>query len=335
MKKTLLAIAIPAALLATSAQAVELYKTDVASVDFYGQMRTEVKVLTDKDVTLGAGSSRSGVKASYAVNDSVNVFGTFEFGLSGNGGSLESRLHYAGVEGDFGKLSFGKQWTVSDDIYGAEYSYFFGGSALFYSILSGAEHDSLIKYNFETDDFWIAANVGLAEDDSSQELYEAFIGTSVGDLNLHAGYGLNKDKVEDSETKDWKNEYFQVTAEYSVGDGVIGFTYYNAELSSLNNDSKVKENGYSLGGMYSVSDAIGLYAGLELTDHDVDALDDSTNFFIGADYQINDWSKVYAEYAYSDGQTLGFSNKASGNEVELASSADKDSNFAVGYRVYW
>lgn len=330
MKKTLLAIAIPAALLATSAQAVELYKTDMGSVDFYGQMRTEAKFLDDKDATLGAGSSRAGVNASYVVNDSVSVFGTFEFGLSGNGGDLQSRLHYAGVEGDFGKLSFGKQWTISDDIYGAEYSYFFGGSALFYGQLSDAEHSSLIKYNLEMESFWLAANIGLPEDDTNQELAEIFVGTSFGDLNLHAGYGVNEDNVD----LGVKNTYFEATAEYSVGKALLGFTYYNGELSLVDGDAEIKSNGYSFGATYALTDQIGLLAGLELVTQDRDALDDSTNFFLGADYQINNWSKIYAEYGYADGDTLGFNNKASGNTVKLAS-ADQEHNFAVGFRVYW
>lgn len=334
MKKTLLAIAIPAALLATSAQAVELYKTDMASVDFYGQMRTEAKFLDDKDATLGAGSSRAGVNASYVVNDSVSVFGTFEFGLSGNGGDLTSRLHYAGVEGDFGKLSFGKQWTISDDIYGAEYSYFFGGSALFYGQLSEAEHSSLIKYNLDMESFWLAANIGLPEDDSSQELAELFLGTSFGDLNLHAGYGVNEDNIEGSDYEGIKNEYFEVTAEYSIGKALLGFTYYNGTLSLVEGNGEIKSNGYNFGATYAVTDAVGTYAGLELVTQDNDAIDDSTNFFLGADYQINSWSKIYAEYGYADGDTLGFTNKESGNTVKVAS-ADQAHNFAVGFRVYW
>jgi outer membrane protein OmpT len=333
MKKTILALAIPAALLATSAQAVEIYKTDAGSVDFYGQMRTEVKFLTDKDATLGAGSSRSGVNASYAANDSVNVFGTFEFGLSGNGGSLESRLHYAGVEGDFGKFSFGKQWTISDDIYGADYSYFFGGSGLLYSTLSGAEHTSLVKYNYNAENFFVAANVGLTEDDANQGLYELFVGGSVGGANLHAGYSLTED-----DTEGLDNEAFEVTIEYGFDAGLIGFTYYNAVVSVQDSDAEVESNAFSLAGIYNVSDVISLYAGLELVSQDLSNIsatfDDSTNFYLGTDYQINDWSKVYAEYAYQDGDTLGFRNKESNNAVSVAS-ADKESQFAVGYRVYW
>jgi len=46
MKKTLLAIVIPA-MFATSAQAVEILKTDTSAVDFYGQFRTQLKTVAD------------------------------------------------------------------------------------------------------------------------------------------------------------------------------------------------------------------------------------------------------------------------------------------------
>lgn len=340
MKKTLLAIVIPA-MLATSAQAVEILKTDTSTVDFYGQMRTELKFTQDDDVTLGAGSSRSGVKASYVVNDSLSVFGTFEFGLGGNKNSddsLTSRLHYAGVETDFGKFSFGKQWVIADDIYGAEYSYFYGGSGLLYATLSGALHSSLIKYNLTMDNFWVAANAGLAEDDANQSLYELFAGTTLGDLNLHAGFGVNTDDKADSDTEGLENTYFEATAEYTIGDALVGFTYYNAVLSVQNSDAEVKSNAFNLAATYSLTDSMGLYTGLELvsqsTSNLIIELDDSTNLYLGADYQINEWSKIYAEYGYSDGDTLGFTNKESGNVVDLAS-ADKDHKAAVGFRVYW
>lgn len=46
MKKTLLALAVLAA--AGSVNAAEILKSDAGTVDFYGQLRTELKFLEDK-----------------------------------------------------------------------------------------------------------------------------------------------------------------------------------------------------------------------------------------------------------------------------------------------
>ncbi|MCG7587808.1 porin [Photobacterium sp. OFAV2-7] len=360
MKKTLLAVAIPAVIFSNAVSAVELLKTDEAMVDFYGQLRTEVKKLEDKDVTLNAGSSRTGVKAEYAITDTVDVFGKVEFGLNydadGSDYTMKNRLHIAGVGTDFGKFSFGRQWVVADEIYGADYSYFFGGTALRYSTLSGARHDSLIKYTYEGEKFLLAGNYGLDEDDSNQELAELFLSSSVGDFNFHIGGGVNRDKdfvvstdtvtpnssvpeftKEVKTTADIENTYFEGTVEYTFGPALIGFTYYNAELENKATGATIDENAYSLAGTYSWADNATAYAGYEYTEQDSKVLDtdgDGTLIYVGTDYHFNSWSRIYVEYGYADGDTLGYTNKGSDSFVGVKS-ADGESSFALGARVYW
>ncbi|MFC1507636.1 porin [Pseudomonadota bacterium] len=365
MKKTLLAVAIPSLLFATSVNAVEIYKSDEGSADFYGQLRTQLEKYEDKEVTLNAGSSRTGVQAQYKLTDTVDVFGKVEFGLSFNTKkedySMKNRLHYAGVETDFGKFTFGRQWIVSDDSWGAEYSYFFGGSAMLHATLSGARHDSLIKYNYEGEDFWLAANYGLSEDDTNQELAELYAGTSLGDFNFHLGGGQNRDKTykvgthtieevkdpatgalttlksEKEITADLQNTYFEGTVEYTVGDALIGFTYYNAVLES-GGGQEIKQHGYNFGGTYSLADNASAYVGFAFTDQDASESSlkdgDSKVFNIGSVYHFNKWARIYAEYAYADGRTLGFSNKES-DAIIKPTEVDSESKFAIGARVYW
>jgi outer membrane protein OmpT len=340
MKKTLLAVAIPAVLFAHSASAVAILETEDALVDFYGQLRTELKKKEeDKDVTLNAGSSRTGVLAQYNVTDSVDIFGQVEFGLNyaadGSDYTMKNRLHFAGVDTDYGKLAFGRQWVVADDIYGADYSYFFGGSGLRYSTLSGARHDSLIKYTYEGENFLVAANYGLPEDDSNQELSELYFASSYGDFNFSAGGGVNRDK--DVEGLDLQNTYFGGTVEYTVGAALIGFTYYNATLENKGGNEEIDENAFSLAGSYSWADNATAYTGFEYVEQKSKQLDidgDGKAFYIGTDYHFNSWSRIYVEYGYGDGQTLGYNNKDSSNIVGVTD-VDSQSHFAIGARVYW
>ncbi|PMG06587.1 porin [Vibrio breoganii] len=370
MKKTLLALAV-ASVAATSVNAAPIYQGEDGNVDFYGQLRTELKFNENDDgdnkADLSSGSSRAGIKGQYAIADGVDVVGLVEIGLRDNS-DVNVRQHQFGFATDrFGTIKFGKQWTTSDDVYGADYSYFYGGSALRYATLNGALHDSQIKYSLDTDFMWVKAGYGLNEDSENDDLYELFVGTSFGDLNLHAGAGYNRDRdhvvgtykseyqteildsdgngtgvfrdntVVNNVTADLSNTYAEFTAEYGIGDSLIGFTYYWAELENRGNNNKIEENGFSLAGIYQVMEKTALYAGYEYTTQeakDFDLDEDGTLIYVGVEHKFNSWARIYGEYGYGDGTTLGFNNQGSDAQVD-PTVADGENNFAIGARFYW
>ncbi|PMP03562.1 porin [Vibrio breoganii] len=352
MKKTLLALAV-ASVAATSVNAAEIYKSEDGSVDFYGQLRQELRFedKNDHDANLSSGSSRMGVKGSYSITEGVDVLGLVELGV--NDSDIDNRLHYVGFGGDFGTVTFGKQWVVADDVYGADYSYFYGGSALRYGTLSGARHDSQIKYTFDGENFWIKGGWGLNEGDTNQDLYEVYAGTSFGDLALHAGVGYNRDKSFslgeiDNPTEPWNpidvtadlsNTYAEFTAEYGIGSSLIGFTYYWAELADEAGSGKISENGISVAGIYQMMEKTALYGGYEYTMQEANSAlgggdEDGTVIYVGIEHKFNSWARVFGEYGYGDGTTLGYTNQ--GSDVSVGPTvADGASNFAVGARFYW
>ncbi|WP_086984537.1 porin [Vibrio aphrogenes] len=344
MKKSLLALAVTAAAFTGAANAAEIYKTDDASVNFYGQLRTELKWndVEDKNPELSSGSSRTGIDGSYKVNDNLSVLGLVEVSVDEDS-DMYVRQHIFGLSGDFGTIKFGKQFTISDDIYGADYSYFYGGSALRYWTISDAVNDAMVKYVFEADNFWLQADYGLPNNGDNQELGELFVGTSLGDLNLHIGGGYNRsedilDSAGNNTGVSLKNSYGQATAEYNYGKGVIGFTYYYAKLETENaTNISVEENGYSLAATYEWADNATAYAGYELTTHDSDAIElkDSTVVYVGSDYFLTDWARVYLEVAYLDGDTLGYGAGGAEGTAISPSSADDQYNVGLGARFYW
>ncbi|CAH0526443.1 porin [Vibrio hippocampi] len=349
MKKTLLAVAIPA-LFATSAQAVELYKTDAGSVDFYGQLRTELKKSEDADATLGAGSSRAGVSAKYDVNEDLYVHGKYEFGTPGGeyGESLTGRLHIAGFGGSWGKVSLGQQWTLQDDFYGADWSYFYGGSVIRYTPISGGVHSNLIKYNYDADAFSIAASYGLDENDSAPELFELFATATAGNFDFIAGvasesgftsvdnpdYDEDDDNSVESFTLGLDTMAYTASVGYTMDKVYLQGTYYYSDIDLGGLD--ISENAFGVAATYAWADNATAYAGYEYVTYDVETLDefDSTIIYVGTDYHLNDWSRLYVEYGYADGETLGYTNKDSENSVGIET-ADGESFYAVGYRVYW
>ncbi|CAM4302149.1 porin [Vibrio neonatus] len=348
MKKTLLALTV-ASLAATSVNAAEIYKSEDGAVDFYGQLRQELEFRDSADhkADLSSGSSRAGVQGHYSVTDSVDVIGLVELGVGD--GDITNRQHYVGFSGDFGTVEFGKQWTVSDDVYGADYSYFFGGSGLRYGTLSGASHDSQIQYKFDGDAVWVKAAWGLNEGESNQDLYEAFIGTAIGDLALHAGAGFNRDRgfvigKDDTDPSnpvevkaDLSNTYAEFTAEYTLGDLLLGGTYYWAQLKDEQGSDKINENAISLAAKYQLVEKTALYAGYEYTMQAADIADfdeTGTVIYAGVEHKFNSWARVFAEYGYGDGTTLGYNNQGSNTQIN-ATQVDGASNFAIGARFYW
>ncbi|NAW86291.1 porin [Photobacterium halotolerans] len=375
MKKTLLAVAIPTLLIANTANAYELINEEGKFVDFYGQLRTQLEKKEDKDVTLNAGSSRAGVNAKYAVNEDLDVVGSVEFGVGYSEGSydIKNRLHFAGFATQAGTFTFGRQLVSADDVWGADYSYFFGGTgiALTSEKLSGGKHDSAIKYKFEGENFWVNSTYGLSEDDSNQELAELFLGTSLAGFNLHVGGGYNRDKSlvlgkatttsmvptdndEDGTidansfatvststdiTADIENTYFEGTVERSFGPALIGLTYNNASFEQEGTNRTLDVDTIMLATSYSVASNASIYGGYEFTNFDAQdgttsMSEDYTVIYLGGVYHLNSWSRVYAEYGYADGATLSYKNDEANINVARGEK-DAENSFAVGYRVYW
>ncbi|WJG22629.1 porin [Vibrio furnissii] len=314
MKKTLLALAVITA--AGSVNAAEIIKSDEGTVNFYGQIRENIK-LTDDDndaaSKIDESSSRAGVDASYKISDGLNLVGLVEVGISGD---WSNRKHYIGVSSDdMGSVVFGKNSPIADDVYGAEYSYVYGGSAyyLYDKDLANTNfwQPNMIKYELTKEAFWVKASYNLDEDNSVPKLYELFAGTSIADLSLHTGVVQYEDKTG---TNDIDSTSVEFTAEYTIGDALLGATYahINRDNAGVDEDS----DAISVGAIVKVADKTSLYGGFQYADTDVDG--DLKTGYAGVEYKFASWGRTYLEYGY---------DKVDG--------ADAVNNLALGARVYW
>lgn len=345
MKKSLLALAVSAAAFTGAASAAEILKTDDASVDFYGQLRTELKFADadDYNADLSTGSSRVGVDAKYDFTDSFAVLGLVEVGVPSTTGENEGeedsnvyvRRHLIGFATDLGTIQFGKDWTTSDDLGGTDYSYFFGGTGNLYGQLNGALSDSQIKYSLDLDNWWVKATYGLNDDSNQQDLAEGFVGASFGAFSFHAGGGYNRNH--DFKGMDLSNTYYEATGIFDVTDALqLSATYYGSQLENEDGNAKIDQNAISVGGYWTFAEKTSLYAGYEYVKQDEDDADISehgNNAFTGVEYKFASWARVFAEVGYSDGTTLGFVDTDQ-NLVE-AQRVDSETNFGIGARVYW
>ncbi|GLT15835.1 porin [Vibrio algivorus] len=343
MKKSLLALAVSAAAFTGAASAAEILKTDEASVDFYGQLRTEMRFLDKDDYSadLSTGSSRVGVDAKYNVTDSFGVLGLVEVGVPSNddGNDVTVRRHLIGFATDFGTVQFGRDWTTSDDLGGTDYSYFFGGTGNLYGQLNGALAESQIKYSLDLDNWWVKATYGLNDDSTNQDLAEGFVGASFGAFSFHAGGGYNRNHeygASATRSIDVSSTYYEATGVFDVTDALqLSATYYGSQIDVENTDFDVDQNAISVGGYWTFVEKTSLYAGYEYVKQDAGDYgdEDGNNAFVGVEYKFASWARVFAEVGYADGATLGFVDE--NDNLVGPTTADSETNFGLGARVYW
>lgn len=154
MKRTALAMIVPALIISGTAQAAEIYNKNGNKVDLYGKMVGE-RVWSDTDKHNSENTDESyarfGVKGETQINSELTGYGHFEHNLSANtpeGSQTQStRLAYAGLKlAQFGSFDYGRS-------YGAPYSV-------------AAFTDMLIKWGADSwpasDNFMTKRSSGLA-----------------------------------------------------------------------------------------------------------------------------------------------------------------------------
>lgn len=114
--------------------------------NIYGSLRLHVinafePESDDAELKLGDGASRVGISGEWHFVDNWNLFGRLESGFdildtftwkaqNDNGGYLNPRLYYFGIESDFIYLKLGKSWSAYYQVAGAADRFsIFGGNA--------------------------------------------------------------------------------------------------------------------------------------------------------------------------------------------------------------
>lgn len=127
MKRNILAVVIPALLVAGAANAAEIYNKDGNKVDIYGKA-VGLHYFTKDNGTNGyAGNgdktyARLGFKGETQINDQLTGYGRWEYHFAGNNAESEgaksdkTRLAFAGLKfGDLGSFDYGRNYGLVND----------------------------------------------------------------------------------------------------------------------------------------------------------------------------------------------------------------------------
>ncbi|ENM3913253.1 porin [Vibrio cholerae] len=337
MNKTLIALAVSAAAVATGVNAGEIYNQDGASLNMGGRAEARLSL---KD---GKADDKSRVRLNFlgkvAINDSLYGVGFYEGEFTtndhdGQNNNLENRYTYAGIGGTYGEVTYGKNdgaLGVITDF--TDIMAYHGATAVGESKLHVADRaDNMLAYKGQFGDLGVKASYRFADrnavdsmgnvvaesnaakySDNGEDGYSLSAVYAFGDtgFNIGAGYA-------DQDTQD----QYMLAASYAIAD------FYFAGLFTDGEKAKdVDYTGYELAAGYKLGQAA-----FTATYNNAETAKETSanNFAIDATYYFKPNFRSYISYNFNmidAGDVLG---KVSGKGV--ATKIDAEDELAIGLR---
>lgn len=323
MKKTMLALMIPA-LFATSASAVEIYSAeDGSKVDLYGRLQYDAGALgyqskKEAENFGGEGEARLGVNVKYVLNDATDLIGKYEARIqSEDNDDTTTRYAWLGFRfNDTTDLTFGKSeaaraqlsdLTDTFDIFGGKVTKAGGYNRVDDQIrVAYAENGVDLRANYAfNDDRKVddnALNVNNKQDNrwGMSAGYTAPIGLGVVasyDVvnydNVVNGLGFGTDNFEKSE--DWG-----LGAHYSI-EGFYFAALYGQRDYKVPGGNDMGTKYWEVQGAYNVQEWTLLANYANEKGRKANSGEKITSeYTLGARYAFTPKTKVYAEYVIND-----------------------------------
>ncbi|MEZ9476111.1 porin [Vibrio splendidus] len=340
MNKTMIALAVSAAALATGANAAELYNQDGNSVEMGGRAEARLSMKDGKaeDKTrirlnfLGKVEIQDGL---YGVGFYEGEFTTAEDGGStdNNDGDITNRYTYAGLGGTFGEVTYGKNEGALGVITDFTDIMAYHGNSAADKLAVADRSDNMLSYKGQFQDFNLKASYRFA--DRSENGNGDFVDNGKDGYSLSGIYAIGETGVKlgaGYADQDKSNEYM-LSGSYTMGDLYFAGVFTDGEKQQNNgtNDlnSSVDYTGYELAAAYTLGQTVfsSTYNNAE-TDSETSA----DNIAIDATYYFKPNFRGYVSYNFnliSKGDKIGsVDTSASG----IATSADAEDEIALGLR---
>ncbi|EEO03883.1 porin [Vibrio cholerae] len=332
MNKTLIALAVSAAAVATGVNAGEIYNQDGASLTMGGRAEARLSL---KD---GKAEDKSRVRLNFLgkaeINDSLYGIGFYEGEFTTNdsvsyenekesGSDLDNRYTYAGIGGTYGEVTYGKNDGALGVITDFTDIMAYHGNSAADKIAVADRTDNMLAYKGQFGDLGVKASFRFADrtentaadkfEDNSKDGYSLSAVYAFGDtgFNIGAGYA-------DQDTQD----QYMLAASYAIAD------FYFAGLFTDGEKAKdVDYTGYELAAGYKLGQAA-----FTATYNNAETAKETSanNFAIDATYYFKPNFRSYISYNFNmidAGDVLG---KVSGKGV--ATKIDAEDELAIGLR---
>ncbi|AVF96019.1 porin [Vibrio diabolicus] len=336
MKKTLIALSVSAAAMATGVNAAELYNQDGTSLEMGG--RAEAR-LSMKD---GDAQDESRIRLNFLgkqeINDNLYGVGFWEgeFTTNEQGGvdgdvnkdssNLDTRYAYAGLGGAWGEFTYGKNEGALGVITDFTDIMAYHGNSAADKLAVADRSDNMMAYKGQFENLSVKASYRFADrveqngeySDNKQDGYSLSAIYAVADtgLELGAGYADQYDA----------NEYM-LAASYTMSDLYFAGIFTDGEKMTDTFNNTVDYTGYELAGAYTLGQTVftTTYNNAE-TDNETSA----NNFAVDASYYFKPNFRGYVSYNFNlidAGDKFG---STSGKTV--ANKIDAEDELALGLR---
>jgi predicted porin len=316
MKKTILAVAIPALLFANASSAVELYSDADNTFSVGGHVGLNVGGSDEGETNVGSNSPRFNIEASRDLGEGVNVFIRSEWQtnlLEGGETSFTTRLGYLGVSHDkLGTGIIGTQWSPYYGVAGvADLPVLFANGSIYsdhYNLGTGRA-EKMVSYSNSLD-LGTAGELGLGLGWQGKH----------DESNTFVGVDQDTDPllpVVKSTTAVY-DDRMQVALSYSVMGATLGYAYNTGDVN------------YGAGTEEAVSNVVsakygaygdGLYAGVSYAD---------SEYMYS---QLAETTATSAIVAYALPNSLNFSvNYETVEDDDLSQTLNETTAFQIEYK---
>ncbi|MGR2868907.1 porin [Vibrio vulnificus] len=310
MKKTLIALSVSAAAVATGVNAAELYNQDGTSLDMGG--RAEAR-LSMKDGKVADNSRiRLNFLGKVEIQDGLYGVGFYEgeFTTADNadGSDLDNRYTYAGLGGKFGEVTYGKNDGALGVITDFTDIMAYHGNSAADKIAVADRVDNMMSYKGQFDALSVKASYRFADRaegtgadagkyvDNGKDGYSLSAIYAIGQTGLTLGGGYAD--------QDKSNEYM-LAASYTMGDLYFAGIYTDGEKDYRANVGDYKhagfngvENytGYELAAKYTMGQTVFTTT---YNNAETDSYTSADNFAVDATYYFKPNFRGYVSYNFN------------------------------------
>ncbi|MEH0675536.1 porin [Vibrio scophthalmi] len=344
MNKTLIALAVSAAAVATGATAADgiqaggiegtsVYSSNGNSLEIGGRAEARLSLKDGKAEDLTR--VRLNFLGKTQITDGLYGVGFYEaeYNANDNGpdtNDIDHRYTYAGIGGEFGEITYGKNDGALGVITDFTDIMSFHGNSAAYKIAVADRTDNMMSYKGQFDDLAVKASYRFADriegadkyEDNKTDGYSLSAIYAIGDtgVNLGAGYA-------DANVGNYGSEsQYMLAASYAINDFYFAGTFVDGE-EKANTVAKTKTDltGYELAAAYKMNKtAFTLtYNYLESKSGGVKA-DEADNLAIDATYYFKPNFRTYISY--------NFNLLSAGDNNGDVSKMDAEDELALGLR---
>ncbi|NOI82814.1 porin [Vibrio tubiashii] len=321
MNKTLIALAVSAAAVATGANAAEIYNNDGNSIEMGGRAEARMSL---KD---GKAEDKTRVRLNFLgkaqISDSLYGLGFYEgeFTTKEQGQSTDSdannltnRLMYAGLGGAFGEVAYGKTEGALGVITDFTDIMAYHGNSAAYKLAVADRTDNMLAYKGSFSDLSLKASYRFADsssagangyDDNDANGYSLSAIYAIGETGVKLGAGYAKadelTKVLGVTTGQQDRSQYMLAASYEISDLYLAAAYVDGQDKDKNaNNSKTDNTGYEFAAKYTLGQTV-----LSTTYNKLEEKDSGTkstaadNVAVDATYYFKPNFRGYASYNFN------------------------------------